>query len=262
MQWFLGTMGFAYQQWVGVFYPEGMAQKYFLTHYSGRFNSVEMDTTFYGTPRANTVLRWAESVPDGFKFCPKMPKIITHDTGLHGEYARALTAEFLDVMSLLNGKLGPILIQLPPMFGYEQVDTLADYLEELPPTCRYAVEFRHRSWYRKETAVLLQKHNICWAAADYIYLPKKVIRTTDFLYLRFIGPHGQFPTKNQERIDKTEDLHRWKRQVQPHFEAIHAIYGYFNNDYAGYSPATCNRFKAIVGQEPADIRVYQQGRLF
>lgn len=262
MQWHLGTMGFAYQQWIGAFYPAGMAQKNFLHHYSRRFQAVEMDSTFYGTPSPKAVLRWAEITPDSFKIAPKMPKAITHESDLTGPQAQALLAEFVDVMGLLNGKLGPMLVQLPPMFGYEQVANFTAFLETLPPDRRFAVEFRHRSWYRKETAVLLRRHNICWVAADYIHLPKKLHRTADFLYLRFIGPHGQFATKDHELVDKSSDLQRWWRQIQPHMDHITDVYGFFNNDFAGFSPATCNRFREIVGLTPADLRVYQQGRLF
>lgn len=261
-QWHLGTMGFAYEQWEGTFYPAGMSRKNFLTYYSRRFNAVEMDSTFYGTPRAKSVLRWAEITPEHFQICPKVPRAITHESGLVEAGAQAKLSEFLAVMQLLNGKLGPILVQFPPMFGFEQMETLAAFVANLPSELRFAVEFRHRSWYRKETAVLLRRHNICWTAADYIHLPKRLHRTSDFLYLRFIGPHGQFPGKDREMVDKSEDLARWWRQIQPHLDDVTDVYGFFNNDYAGYSPATTNRFRGILGLEPADIRVYRQGRLF
>ena len=113
-----------------------------------------------------------------------------------------------------------------------------------------------------ETAVLLKAHNLCWVAADYIHMPKRITPTTDFLYLRFIGPHGQFASKDHEIIDKTDILQNWYQQIQPHLEKVTAVYAFFNNDYAGYSPETCNKFKRIVGADVGEIRPLQQGRLF
>ena len=83
--------------------------------------------------------------------------------------------------------------------------------------------------------MLLQQHRCCWVAADYIHLPKKIHRTTDFLYLRFIGPHGQFPTKDREMVDKTPELQDWYAQIRPHLEQeqVTAVYAFFNNDYSG-----------------------------
>ncbi len=92
--------------------------------------------------------------------------------------------------------------------------------------------------------------------------PKTITRTTDFLYLRFIGPHGQYKTKDRELVDKTKELVEWNGRLQPHLDKTTAIYSFFNNDYSGYSPATCNRFKKIVGEDVGEIRPLTQGRLF
>ncbi len=114
VEWFLGTMGFGYDDWRGVFYPPGTTSRDYLTHYSRIFNSVEMDTTFYGVPRSAVVTQWAASTPDNFKFCAKLPRTITHEMGLIG--TRGLVDEFIDAMRLLGDKLGVILIQFPPSF--------------------------------------------------------------------------------------------------------------------------------------------------
>ena len=258
--WYLGTMGFSYKQWHGIFYPAGMAARNYLAHYSQRFNTVEMDSTFYGTPQPQTVHRWTAVTPPHFIICPKTPRHITHELRL----VRAYEAmhRFLETMSLLENKLGPILIQLPPDFTTEETAALRTFLNQLPPDKQYAVEFRHRSWDKPETATLLKQHHVAWVATDYIHLRKQIHHTTDFLYLRFIGPHGQFQTKDRELVDKTAVLQQWYQQIQPHLAHVNAIYGYFNNDYAGYSPATCNKFKQIVGLGTEEIRVLQQGRLF
>lgn len=260
--WRLGTMGFSYKQWKDVFYPAGTAARDYLAYYAGRFNAVEMDSTFYGTPPVSHVDRWSAVTPADFIICPKTPRAITHEQRLVNAAEPMLT--FLETMSALGEKLGAVLLQLPPDFSRAEEGALAAFLAQLPVGYRYAVEFRHRSWDTDATAELLAQHNIGWVSADYIHLPKVVHRTADFLYLRFLGRHGQFPNKTSEQVDKTAELQQWWEQIQPHLGSVTTVYGFFNNDYAGYSPATCNRFKAIVGVEAVDIRPgqWQQGRLF
>ena len=169
---------------------------------------------------------------------------------------------FVETAVLLQNKLGCILIQLGPTFTYAQVEDLNHFLSQLPSDTRFAVEFRHKSWVRDETAELLRPYNICLTATDYIHLPKTITPTADFLYLRFIGPHGQYKTKDKELVDKTADLQAWHEKLKPLLSQFKEIYGFFNNDYSGYSPATCNRFKKIVGLDVKEIRPLQQGRLF
>lgn len=260
VDWFLGTMGYSYAEWQGVFYPEGLASRLYLPYYAERFGAVEMDSTFYGTPPPDRVVRWGQMVPEGFQICPKVPRAFTHESDLAAAAADILA--FVARMQLLGDKLGVVLLQFPPSFAVQERGKLAGLLGQLPAKVRFAVEFRHRSWEGEETAVLLTKHNICWCATDYIHLAKQIYRTTDFLYLRFIGPHGQFASKDRELVDKTEALTLWWQQIEPLKQDIRRIYGFFNNDYAGYSPATCNRFKRIVGLPESRIDVWQQARLF
>ena len=258
--WHLGTMGFGYKQWLGPFYPAGMAPRNFLAHFSTLFDAVEIDSTFYGTPRPHSVLRWRQITSDNFTFCLKTPKAITHEARL-ADGVEAMQA-FVETAVLLQNKLGCILIQFGPAFTYAQADELNRFLSQLPQTTRFAVEFRHDSWVREETANLLRPYNICLTATDYIYLPKTITLTADFLYLRFIGPHGQYQTKDKELEDKTADLQAWQQKIEPLLPQFKQVFGFFNNDYSGYSPATCNRFKKIVGLEAEEIRPLQQGRLF
>lgn len=269
--WFLGTMGFSYKQWDGPFYPAGLAARQQLPYYAERFNAVEMDSTFYGTPRTTAVQRWAQATPPGFRICPKVPRQITHERRLHD--ATAEFEQFVMTLRLLGDRLGPILIQLPPDFAPAETAVLDAFLAQLPADLRFAVEFRHRDWVRPATADLLRRRSVCWASADYIHLPHFVTPTTDFLYLRFIGPHGQFATKDREMVDKTPVLQQWWQRLQPHLTGTPAqtgtttqagttaVYAFFNNDYAGFSPATCNKFKRIVGLPLEESRPLQQGRL-
>lgn len=258
--WYVGTMGFGYKPWAGAFYPENLPRNQQLTYYAGVFNALEMDSTFYGTPRTDSVTRWRSVTADNFRFCPKAPRAITHDQRLLD--VDDTLSGFLETMQILGDRLGPVVFQFPPDYRIDQRDSLKTFLQSLPSGFRYAVELRHRSWWSEATADLLREANVCWIAADYIYLPKEIRRTTDFLYLRFLGRHGQFATKTHELVDKTADLERWRSAIEPHLEHVTAVYAFFNDDYAGFSPATANRFKRILGLEAVDEKPSEQGKLF
>ncbi|MGB3714038.1 MAG: DUF72 domain-containing protein [Candidatus Promineifilaceae bacterium] len=260
VDWHLGTMGFGFKEWSGVFYPEGISSRDYLIHYSKVFDAVELDSTFYGTPRPEYVERWAAVTPESFKFCVKAPKEITHDLRLVGAVEKMNS--FIETMAILGDKLGVILIQMPPDFTFSQIHNLAVFLRHLPTGFRFAVEFRHRSWQTTATSQLLQNHNICWASADYIHMMKRINVTSDLLYIRWIGRHGQFDSHDAELVDPSPDLEKWLQEIQAHVNEVYSVYGFFNNDYSGHSPTTCNRFKQLLGLPIKHSQPPRQGRLF
>ena len=260
LNWFLGTMGFGYDDWKGVFYPEDLDKGDYLSYYSHYFNAVEMDSTFYGTPRADYVQRWVDGTPEGFIFCPKVPRLITHELRLRD--AEQEVDAFLQTMRLFREKLGPILIQFPPDFSRREIGVLEAFLDGLPRDLRFAVEFRHRSWHATATGEMLQQRDMCWASAEYIHMPRRVYVTTDFLFIRWIGRHGTFDTKDHERVDKTTSLQEWLEDIrrrQP--EGFDTVYGFFNDEYAGFAPATCQKFKRLAGLPTKPLTPPQQSRL-
>lgn len=262
LEWYLGTMGFSYKDWEGVFYPPGLKQRDYLAHYSRFFNAVEVDSTFYGTPRADTVKRWGQMTPADFVLCLKMPRIITHELRLAD--AEEEVEAFLETARLLGEKLGPILIQFPPDFARDQIGVLAAFLRGLPHDVGYAVEFRHRSWHATATGMLLQKHGVAWVSTEYQYMPQRVYVTADFVYVRWIGRHGTYETHDHEREDKGPRLQEWLEDIRSRQEeeGFGAVYGFFNNDYAGFSPATCQTFKGLVGLPTKPLEPPQQASLF
>ncbi|MFK7800597.1 MAG: DUF72 domain-containing protein [Anaerolineae bacterium] len=253
----LGTVGFGYKQWNGVFYPAGLKPASYLSFYANYFNSVEIDSSFYGTPRADTVDKWGNTVPGSFKFCLKTPRQITHDHRLHG-MADDMT-HFVETASRLGDKLGPILIQMPPDFTTAERATLYEFLDQLPTSARYALEFRHLSWEQSDINQQLSDRNICRVSADYVIMPKAAHITTDFVYLRFLGRHGRYATKDKEMWDPTAELQKWRAQLDGF---TGEIFGYFNNDYSGYSPEACRKFKQML-DIPAELPQNPvQGSLF
>jgi uncharacterized protein YecE (DUF72 family) len=259
MNWFLGTMGFGYKDWMEVFYPKACRPSNYLSYYSRRFNAVELDTTFYGVPKSSKIQQWVASVPDSFTFCAKIPRDITHEKGLIGAHGEL--AEFTDVMRILGHKLGVLLIQLPPRFTISEEKALGEFLELLPEDLKFAVEFRHASWERQNTEELLRQFKVCWATTEYPGLTNQVKQTCDFIYMRWIGQHGTYDRHSHERVDKTEQLTWWKENILSYKDKVKDIYGFFNNDYAGYAVGTCKKFKKILGL-PIEAEEMIQGRLF
>jgi uncharacterized protein YecE (DUF72 family) len=259
-KWRLGTMGFSYKDWSGPFYPDYIPPREYLAYYSQFFNAVEIDSTFYGTPRPETVRRWAEVVPEDFHFCAKLPKEITHEAKLFGAADRL--ESFLEVMRLLGDKLAVLLVQLPPSFTALERPALENFLEMLPKDLRFAVEVRDRSWHTEETAGLLSAHSVAWAATEYEDLPRRIEKTAPFVYVRFIGRHGRFETHERERLDVDPQLEWWRENLLAVEESVETIYGFFNNDYAGFGVGTCSRFKQMLGLPVEPFNPPQQPRLF
>jgi uncharacterized protein YecE (DUF72 family) len=258
--WYFGTMGFSWKDWKGIFYPENLEARDYLEYYSRIFNAVEIDSTYYGVPRKDTVRRWANVTPPGFQICAKFPKDITHDRKLVG--AEAALDEYLETMRLLDDRLSVLLIQMPPSFTAYERPALEKFLKLLPNDIRFALEVRDVSWHTGETEQLLAEHKIAWTATEYEDLPKRIAVTSDFLYVRFIGRHGSFQSHESEKIDVTENLAWWKERLIEASTKVNEVYGFFNNDYAGFAAGTCNRFKAMVGLPLEPFTPPEQPRLF
>lgn len=245
VDWRIGTIGFSYDDWVGPFYPPGRKQADFLAFYARYFDAVELDTTFYAVPPVDRVRRWADTTPDSFRFCVKTPREITHDTPLVA--AAALMEKFIDVCRAFGQKLGPVLIQFAPSFEVNQMAGLDRFLSGLPSEVRFAVELRHRSWGRTETLHLLHHHRCAMVAAEYVSRPGRVFATTDFLYLRWIGGHGRYAVHNREQEDVTPKLEWWRQTISAALPQVEAVWGFFGDDYAGYSIGSANRFRRMAG---------------
>jgi uncharacterized protein YecE (DUF72 family) len=259
----LGTMGFSYSDWAGVFYPQGTKPGDYLSHYARHFDTVELDTTFHATPPVARVQRWADVTPDEFRFCVKTPKSITHEGAL--DLRIKPMHEFLDVMRAFEKKLAVVLIQLPPSCGIDQFEPLERLLKSLPTDIRFAIEFRSASWGQQRTLDLLREHRVALVAAEYLTRPSRIHLTTDLLYLRLIGEHERFEELNHEQIDVEPNLHWWKAELDRvrNQQQVHQIWGFFNNDYSGYAIATCRRFMHLLGLEVReDQDLAQQGKLF
>lgn len=241
---YLGTSGWSYADWEGTVYPEATPPGARLAEYVKRYATVEIDSTFYGTPRRSAVQKWREVAPEGFLFAAKFPREITHEKNLVGCAGDA--ESFVGTMSGLGDRLGPLLVQLPPSFTVEGMRVLEDFVKELPEGCRYAVEVRHRSWLRSDLPAMLREHGVALTLIDYPRMPKMEEATADFSYIRWLGDRREFPAGHtHSKKNRDDDLRWWSDAVDRFLEEGRTVFAYANNHYQNHSPSTLDRFMEI-----------------
>ena len=145
MSLYLGCPVWSFKGWVGSFYPPGTRSSDYLHEYARRLNTIEGNTTFYATPARDTVRRWVEETPETFRFCPKLPRTVSHTGRLEPQVDRS--HKFINSMSQLGIRLGPMFLQLPPSYSPGNYKDLARFLNVWPPSLPLAVEVRHPDWF-------------------------------------------------------------------------------------------------------------------
>jgi uncharacterized protein YecE (DUF72 family) len=225
-QIFIGTSGWHYKHWLGVFYPAGTRTGEMFEFYARHFDTVELNNSFYRLPAAKTFDTWRESSPRDFCFAVKASRFITHMKKL--KEPKRSSEKFFLVAERLEEKLGPILFQLPPRWQVNS-ERLAEFLEILPREHKYAVEFREHSWLVAPVFDLLRKYNVALCIHDFedMQIPHEV--TADFTYLRFHGP----TSARYWGSYSTEQLETWADRIEAWRSRVSAVYGYFNNDPGG-----------------------------
>jgi uncharacterized protein YecE (DUF72 family) len=187
----IGLSGFSYKPWQGEgrFYPPGLKQSEFFAFYARRYETVEIDGSWYRMPGEAAVEQWRDTSPPGFTFCFKAHRSITHIQRLKPECQESLRFLVKRIGPLLvAGKMGPIQVQLPPNLKRDD-ERLDSFLAEAPKDheglpLRYAVEFRHESWHAPEIEEVLRKHGAAWIAAETDEAPAQIRQTADFGYAR------------------------------------------------------------------------------
>ena len=168
MNLYLGCPIWSFKGWVGNFYPEGTKPSEFLYEYARRLTTIEGNTTFYAVPAQKTIEQWVAATPETFRFCPKVPKAISHEGKLVDSLDRA--HQFIEIMQGLGTRLGPMFLQLPPRYSPSLLDDLEAFLADWPRDVRLAVEVRHLDWFESphSTALdqLLIQHNMARVTID------------------------------------------------------------------------------------------------
>jgi uncharacterized protein YecE (DUF72 family) len=213
----VGTSGWAYRHWRGVLYPPGLPQSRWREAYQARFDTVELNTTFYGLPAERTVRQWAHGSPEGFTYAVKGSRYVTHVLRLRD--AEAAIARLVERVRLLGPHLGPLLWQLPPDFARD-LERLAAFLEVLPAGLRHAVEFRHASWSGGAMRELL-------------------------------ASHGVAPARTYASGYSDAELHAWALRMRRWLDGGRDVYAYFNNDIGGHAVRDASRLLAELQPDGA-----------
>lgn len=231
MKLYVGTSGFAYKPWKGPFYPRDLPDSKMLKYYGEQFLAVEANSSFYRMPTGEGLKKWAGEVPAEFRFVLKAPQGITHFKRLKG--AEEPVAQLLSAAEALKTRLGPILFQLPPNMKKDST-RLADFLKLLPKKGRFAVEFRHASWFDQEVLDMLGKRNVamCIAEAEEgVEVP--FVATADWGYLRLRRPDY-----------KEADLKAWLRRVRA--QKWDDAFIFFKHEDAGIGPRMAKKLLELA----------------
>lgn len=228
---YIGTSGWVYNDWIGIFYPEDVPSKERLRFFSQRFRTAEVNYSFYHLPKPKTYENWYNQTPEKFVFAVKASRFITHIKRLRE--AKTAWTKFLENALHLKEKLGPILFQFPPSFRAtgENVMSLEEFLKDMDKkNIRSAFEFRHESWCEDKVYEILKKNKVAWVIADSPRYPKAEVVTSDFVYIRMHGAEKLFSSKYS--VEEIEDL---AGKIKIWYSKGLDIYTYFNNDYHGYA---------------------------
>jgi len=273
---YLGTSAFTAAGWAGSFYPAEMPPKEYLSHYDTKFRTVEVDSTYYGTPSASTVSAWYEKTPPDFVFAAKIPQLITHEKVLLD--CEPEFDEFIGRMDLLHEKLGPLLFQFPHFdkFAFKSANEFLPRLRvflrrsrEMFAAAKFVVEIRNKSWLDAQFADLLREYNVALALTDTSFLPRPWelpgqfsgeppsqrpgeqqksfdMVTADFAYVRWLGDRKaievQTTTWDKTVLDRRDDLFHWVKIFRELVKRNLKVYAYANNHYAGNGPGTVKLF--------------------
>lgn len=227
MRYLIGTSGYNYPEWRGTFYPEKFSTSKMLAYYAERFNTVEVNYTFYRIPTPALLEGWSKGTPDDFTFTLKAPRRITHDSKL--QRVEDLTQTFCKTAATLGSKLGVLLFQLPPTFK-KDAELLRAFTELIPEGTRAAFEFRHASWFDEDIYEILRSRNLALCVADSEKMSAPVELTANYAYFRL-----------RDEGYQQSDLERWA-DVVGGLPNLTDAYVYFKHEEQGLGPEFARRF--------------------
>ncbi len=246
----IGTSGWNYWHWTGLFYPEGLPRSRWLEYYQSKFDTLELNASFYRLPLPATFARWREASPKGFLWAVKAHRGITHYSRLK---EREPLQKFLNAAKGLVEQLGVILFQLPPSLKFD-ARVVGRFLGWLPKGKRYAIEPRHASWFEPKLLELLARHNVAIAIADSGgRFPSGEHLTTEFAYVRFHGAEQLYASRYT-----TEQMRAWAEKL---LEWKRPAFVYFNNDFHAYAVENALELKQEVARRACPERSRRGGLL-
>lgn len=244
----IGTSGWSYKHWKGIFYPGHVKAAEYLTFYARHFPVSELNNSFYKLPTRETLARWIDTVPEDFLFCPKMSRYLSHLKKLRDP--QEPLQRFFGIFGGFEAHLGPILIQLPANLRFH-AEVAGRFYEEtdLYSGVRFALEVRHPSWFSEESIHLMKKHRITLVFSQADGFPYFEEITARDIYLRFHGPASLYssPYPDEVLLDYAEKMASWA-------EDGHQVWAFFNNDVGGHALDNAKKLQELVNAripEPA-----------
>jgi uncharacterized protein YecE (DUF72 family) len=246
----IGTSGWVYQHWRGIFYPEELRPSDWFSFYARTFDSVEINNSFYRLPEATTFAAWREQAPPGFLYTVKASRYLTHQKKLKDPEEPLW--RFFERASQLGETLGPVLYQLPPRWQLN-LPRFEHFLASLPPGHTHVVELRDQSWVAEPTFQLMERYGVAHCIHDMAPLQIPVRVTARAAYLRLHGParySGSYPAA---------ELERWARAIEGWRAQGLAVYVYFNNDIGGHALANALTLRALVAPRSLERGARSEG---
>lgn len=239
---YIGTSGWNYWHWQGVFYPENLKSQDLLSYYAKYFSTVEINSSFYHLPREITFNHWREKVPNDFLFSVKVWRKITHLKKLNR--VKEDFKIFWQRVLVLKEKLGPLLFQFPPSFRVNHLkleNFCQDFLKIVNQNQPVSFEFRHQSWFSETIYKILKKYNfaLCWA--DTPCYPYKEVITANYLYLRLHGHNKLYASKYSQT-----QLREYSKKIKKFLKKGKVVYVYFDNDAYGYAIENALELKRLL----------------
>jgi uncharacterized protein YecE (DUF72 family) len=235
----VGCSGWQYKHWRGTFYPAELPQRHWFTYYAGKFDTVEINNTFYRLPAASTFTEWKRRAPPDFVYAVKASRFLTHMKKLK-DPAEPLQ-RLLSRARRLGPSLGPILFQLPPSWPLNR-ERFRTFLDALPPRHRYVVEFRDPSWYADDVLDLLASHGVALCLHDMAGSASGRLSIGPFSYMRFHGVQKYSGTYPDSVLDD------WADWFASSLASGRDVYAYFNNDVGGHAPRDAARLRARIDE--------------
>jgi uncharacterized protein YecE (DUF72 family) len=238
---YIGTSGWSYDHWQGVLYPHGASSKARLEYYVARYNTVEVNNTYYRWPRVEIFDSWRERVPEGFRMTIKASRALSHSKRLY--QPEEWTARMANSIAHLGDKKGVWLVQLPPAFARDDA-RLEYFLKQIPTDLKTAIEFRHASWHCEDVFQLLESNDVAYCIMSGANLPCILRATASFVYVRLHGPSEDYLYAGSYPDD---DLRWWAERIGDWQHDGKEVWAYFNNDGDGHAVRNVDTLKYFLG---------------
>jgi uncharacterized protein YecE (DUF72 family) len=239
----IGTSGWSYKHWRGIFYPNNMKPTDYLAHYAKHFSVSELNGSFYKLPKVETVQKWMDMVPEHFLFCPKMSRFLSHMKKLHDP--EEPMQRFFGIFGSFEKNLGPVLVQLPDnvKFNESVVRHFYELLLNDYSNFRFAMEVRDESWFSDESISLMKAFKIILVMAQSGIYPYHEALTAKDIFFRFHGPDSLYSSSypDEALAEYAHKFTEWARQG-------HNVWAFFNNDVHGHALTNGAKLQQYVSE--------------